>query len=268
MSKSKIKGISVLITSVLLILLGILFIACTAHLYFTGGARPYSRERVGEYLSVLAIPSLITLLSCVVSFVFVLLFGEEKSEARADLTAPTLKRLSGRLSLEDCPEKIKGEILLERKKRKLALLFSAVFIAVFCIVMAVFLLNFKRFTLESYNADVIEAALIVLPLAVGIVGVICVKYYFDSESKKRELLLVREGLSAGAKAIGDTEAREECKCKALAFLSAHSDKVLLISRLTVIALALVLIGVGILNGGMADVLGKAVRICTECIGLG
>ena len=25
---------------------------------------------------------------------------------------------------------------------------------------------------------------------------------------------------------------------------------------------------GILNGGMADVLGKAIRICTECIGLG
>ena len=25
---------------------------------------------------------------------------------------------------------------------------------------------------------------------------------------------------------------------------------------------------GVLNGGMADVLGKAIRICTECIGLG
>lgn len=268
MSKNKIKGISVLITSALLILLGILFIACTAHLYFTGGARPYSRERVGEYLSLLAIPSLVTLLSCVVSFVLALIYGEEKSEARADLTAPTLKRLSERLSLEECPENIRGGILLERKKRRLALLCSSIFIAVFCTVMAVFLLNFKRFTLESYNADVIEAALIVLPLAVGIIGVICVKYYFDGESKKRELLLVREGLSAGAKAVGDAEEENAHKCKALAFLSAHGERVLLISRLAILALALVFVGVGILNGGMADVLGKAVRICTECIGLG
>jgi hypothetical protein len=95
-----------------------------------------------------------------------------------------------------------------------------------------------------------------------------VKYYFDSESIKKELLLVREGLSAGAKSVGDTDARAESGCKAIAFLSSHSEKILLISRLAILTIALVFVGVGILNGGMADVLGKAVRICTECIGLG
>ena len=39
-------------------------------------------------------------------------------------------------------------------------------------------------------------------------------------------------------------------------------------RVLVIALALVFIIMGIANGGMADVLSKAVKICTECIGLG
>ena len=38
--------------------------------------------------------------------------------------------------------------------------------------------------------------------------------------------------------------------------------------LVVYALALVLILLGILNGGLRDVLIKAVNICTECIGLG
>ncbi len=268
MSKSKIKGISVLITSALIILLGIAFIVCTAHLYFTGGARPYSRERVGEYLSILAVPSLITLVSIITSFVLVIIYGEDKSEVRADLTGPTLKRLTERLDLDGCPEDIKGAILLERKKRRLALIFEASFIAIFAIVMAVFLLNFKRFTLDSYNADIIETALIILPLAVGIIGVICVKYYFDRESKKRELLLVREGLAQGAKADGSKDVTPMCKCKLLASLSANSDKLLLISRAAIIAVALVFVVAGILNGGMADVLGKAVRICTECIGLG
>ncbi len=36
----------------------------------------------------------------------------------------------------------------------------------------------------------------------------------------------------------------------------------------VLVVAVVFIALGVFNGGMHDVLGKAVRICTECIGLG
>ena len=43
---------------------------------------------------------------------------------------------------------------------------------------------------------------------------------------------------------------------------------LLIVRLVILAVAVALIVLGILNGGMRDVLGKAIKICTECIGLG
>ena len=35
-----------------------------------------------------------------------------------------------------------------------------------------------------------------------------------------------------------------------------------------LAAALLLIVLGVLNGGARDVLAKAVRICSECIGLG
>ena len=34
------------------------------------------------------------------------------------------------------------------------------------------------------------------------------------------------------------------------------------------AAAITLIALGVLNGGMRDVLVKAINICTECIGLG
>ena len=47
-----------------------------------------------------------------------------------------------------------------------------------------------------------------------------------------------------------------------------SPYALLAARLAVLAAAIVLIVLGVLNGGMADVLGKAINICTECIGLG
>ncbi len=39
-------------------------------------------------------------------------------------------------------------------------------------------------------------------------------------------------------------------------------------RIAVVLIAFLFIVLGILNGGMGDVLAKAVRICTECIGLG
>ena len=41
-----------------------------------------------------------------------------------------------------------------------------------------------------------------------------------------------------------------------------------LARASIITVAVVFIVLGIFNGGMSDVLGKAVRICTECIGLG
>lgn len=41
-----------------------------------------------------------------------------------------------------------------------------------------------------------------------------------------------------------------------------------VARIAVFAVAALFIGLGILNGGLWDVLVKAVNICTECIGLG
>ena len=42
----------------------------------------------------------------------------------------------------------------------------------------------------------------------------------------------------------------------------------LIGRIVVAVVAITFVILGIFNGGMADVLAKAIKICTECIGLG
>ena len=39
-------------------------------------------------------------------------------------------------------------------------------------------------------------------------------------------------------------------------------------RLLLLAVAVVFIVLGVMNGGLRDVLVKAINICTECIGLG
>ena len=42
----------------------------------------------------------------------------------------------------------------------------------------------------------------------------------------------------------------------------------LVARYLIVGAAVALVVLGIFNGGMGDVLAKAVKICTECIGLG
>ncbi len=39
-------------------------------------------------------------------------------------------------------------------------------------------------------------------------------------------------------------------------------------KITLLALAAVLITVGILNGGFSDTYNKGIRVCLECVGIG
>ena len=48
----------------------------------------------------------------------------------------------------------------------------------------------------------------------------------------------------------------------------QSTKARNITRAALYAAAVILLAAGVLNGGMRDVLVKAINICTECIGLG
>ena len=48
----------------------------------------------------------------------------------------------------------------------------------------------------------------------------------------------------------------------------QADQKTLTLRTAVLVIALVLIVIGILNGGLEDVLAKGAAICTECVGLG
>ena len=61
---------------------------------------------------------------------------------------------------------------------------------------------------------------------------------------------------------------EDKKQPLLATIREHESVIILGARIAVIALAVAFIILGVSNGGMKDVLGKAVKICTECIGLG
>ena len=70
MTNNKYGKIFAIATAVCVIALGLAFIFCCAHLYFTGGEKPFSRESIGSYLIVLAIPSFITVAISIAGLIF------------------------------------------------------------------------------------------------------------------------------------------------------------------------------------------------------
>ena len=83
--------------------------------------------------------------------------------------------------------------------------------------------------------------------------------FLIAESLEWETALVKEVISQGAvvryEEVKDLE-------------EARSERSVWIVRGVILAVSVVLIVLGVMNGGMRDVLGKAIKICTECIGLG
>jgi hypothetical protein len=82
--------------------------------------------------------------------------------------------------------------------------------------------------------------------------------YLEHASLRREL----EAVKRIAKVCGMRRTQEEPAP------IAKNDRVILIVRIALAVAAVGLMIAGIANGGMADVLAKAINICTECIGLG
>ncbi len=62
--------------------------------------------------------------------------------------------------------------------------------------------------------------------------------------------------------------RRSCACKEYAEASAARSASIRIVQAILLLISVVLIVLGVMNGGLYDVLVKAINICTECIGLG
>ena len=88
---------------------------------------------------------------------------------------------------------------------------------------------------------------------------VCIAYvYVESASIERQIGLVKAAIAESSASLSKVAPKNR----------KSYSKITLCIRVTLAVLALAFIVAGILNGGMADVLAKAIAICTECIGLG
>ena len=202
----------------------------------------------------------ITLGSIILGAILKLALPVEKEKAKAKMSEKaTLARLEKKLDKENCDKTVSDQ--LERSKKQLTILKLSV--AIISVAVAIpsllFVFNLNNFTLKT-NESVMAACTYLLPWALITAGLLVAYSYVEKAIFSKQISLLKPEVARHNVKLTE---KKECKC-----CKKKRETNLLIARLVILVLAVGLIVAGIFNGGMADVLAKAVNICTECIGLG
>lgn len=237
--------------SCVIILAGVCLMTACVGIYLSG-EDPFSREAVAAAFSPIAFPVYLCLVMVPVGFLLNRLFpAPAQKAAPLKQNTVTLKRLQSRVDLEHCDEALLRQIRSEQSRRQRLSLVRALVLAVSALVFLSYALNSSHFHSSDINGSMIRATAVLMPcLAVSLAICIWV-YYAGQTSMLREI----EALKQCPKLTGPAPEPAE---------SASGQQVKYVLLLAGAALLVF----GFLTGGTADVLTKAVNICTECIGLG
>ena len=268
------KSLVRLIYSVFLALftavIGILFIVQAANIYQTatnaGATSIYTPEIIAEKFAQIAIPVWLFVAAVVAGGVLFFVFPPQKQPLKAERDAKkTLARLSTHVDVQTSESTFlpKKAIQKERLSRKIAWGICLAVCAIALTFSLIYLLNGKNFPAEDVTKEVKQMLLHVLPWVVASVAVCLAAIVFEGMSVKRETEHVKKLIAMGNRAAAPYVAKQR---PLLSVLS--SDLTVNVVRAVLFAVGAAFVGIGIANGGMHDVLVKAINICTECIGLG
>ncbi len=246
-----IRRIFNIIFSISIFIAGICLIAGCLSIYDWGDGA-YTRQIVIDTFSKICIPIYICLALMLISFVWDFISPANEKVKKFIPYEYMLNRLQTKKDIELCIENTKAAIITEQKKRKTHTIIRTIII---CIAFSVFLayaFNQNNYT-GDINSSVIKAMWVLIPcIIIPFVYSIIVSVQ-NEKSLKKEIELYKDvpiTKNDGSKQISKKE-----------------------KSVVAIRFAILCIGVGCLvygyfAGGTADVLTKAINICTECIGLG
>ncbi len=258
MSKSEKLNIHVLfniILSALVIVAGICLMAGCLYIYY--GKGEYSAEIVEETFGYIAVPVYISLAMIVGGFVyeFISPLKKKKEKPERDYYHQLLK-LRVKKDLTDCDKAIRSDIKKEIVTRRTLSVIRAVLVTVCAVVFLCFALVPSNYHQSEINESMIFMMTVLAPclLVSGAFSVFVA--ISGKKSMKKEIELLKK--------IPDKKGGEvsENNC------SKVKSAVILAVKIAVIILGIAALVYGAVSGGFADVMTKAVNICTECIGLG
>lgn len=249
------------------VVVGVLFLAEAADLYYSGVAAleatrgMYSRAEVGARLRDMLAPLILWILSIIVGAVIYILTPIKKKR-----TAPAPTAIYRRLRMRATEEKdpaVYASVVKAERIRLIVRCVAAAFSLLAAVMCIVYLATASHFTsLAELNANVLHMVANVFPWVGAAFAVLMLEAVFEG-------LFARRMLPQLKRIVGRTSTPSQWQT-GTAKVSAFFDdtRTLLVLRIAVFAVAVVFIGLGIHNGGAQSVLIKAINICSECIGLG
>ncbi len=242
-----------------------LFIAQVLIVYNSGAEQLFTREIVGEKLLEILAPCVLWILAIIGGLVVWNIHPDEEEKLHAEKDSKkTLKSLQSRLPDTLAEE---SQTLVEQSKkwgmyRLIAWLTYAAVCLAGVIVCTVYMVNPAHFKADNINGEVTAAVLTVLPWTIGAYCCALGVFVFENHALQQQLALMKKAVAANAKNL--KKAVEQTQKTPLF----ENKKVVFGVRIGLIAVGITLFVIGIFNGGLNDVLVKAINICTECIGLG
>lgn len=267
MSKDKIKRIHRIygwITAALILAAGIaLMISCVS--IYRSGDHPFSPESIALHFR--RISPLIWLCLAAITGGIVLSLAlpctSDKTKAIRD-SSVTLRALASRANNLTAEEQSRI-----RKEQRLRAGFQAgtvLLILLLALYPAIYFADSSHFTIASLNQDIIAAVSIVLTTAALSLGFAVGCVFLNQASRQREIAVYKQALADRSRqAAAPVQVSPQSPKTAM---EKYRKPLLLMVRCVIFLLAVNFIVLGIFNEGILDVLGKAIRICTECIGLG
>ena len=201
----------------------------------------FSRESIAEHFSRMAwsVWLWLALLAAV------LIVGRPKDASA--LRAPVENRLAMLARRVEATPQMRAE---QNKRRRIARIAAAA-CAVCAAAMALYMANLDHFASRDLEQTVGRMVIHTAPWAVAALAVLAAAEILCGASMEREAALAQK---AGKRPPAPKKTEDERTARVL--------------RVALFAAALAMLAAGVMNGGMRDVLVKAVNICTECIGLG
>ena len=246
----KLRQLHKILVSCAIILSGILLIVACVGIYLSGD-QPFSRESVAAAFSPIAAPIYICLALVVLECVLnqILPIPATKHAGTKQLSTER-NRIFTRADLDSCDSDLRQQILALQARRKTHARICMAVLLICGVTFLIYALDSSHFHHSDINGSMVHAMWILLPcLGISFVASV-LTVYARNKSFRHEIDLLKQ-----------------CPKKAAAKVSVksnHSNKL----KFALIFVAITLVLFGFFTGGTADVLTKAVNICTECIGLG
>ena len=234
------------------VLAGLCLCGACMWVYRAGGQQAYTPEEVAQAFAAIAVPLWLWAVLAVITGAVHVFCAPAQKRALEGQPEMTLQRLQARVDLSRCPEELRNNLQKLQRQRKTDTRKALLLLAVCSILFLLYGANPNNYDSTKISTSVVTS-IVLLCLAM----IFPLASLLDAAHRARISVRIEAQLLKTAPREARITPPEPKK-----------PRWILPARLILICGAVALILFGFITGGTADVLTKAVNICTECVGLG